>query len=518
MWVTGLNTSTLVPQGLWPAATFKDGLVGMEVTHHIGTPKLRRVNALVDCLANIHFNAHNSNLQNSLRAVLERVFYVKDGKGGFTRPPQPVRGLRRQLIKFECRFSKGIPMYITRWTRQQFVDAYVGQRKVLYERAAQSLLHTPLRKKDAYVSAFVKTEKTDITSKVDPVPRLIQPRSPRFNVELGCYLKPIEHKVYDIIAAVFGSPTVFKGMNAIQQGKLMHAKWSRFRNPVAIGLDASRFDQHCSREILRWEHSIYRKFYPRSSRLRELLEAQIHNRGYINNVDGTIKYQTVGCRMSGDMNTGLGNCLIMCALIYSYFGDFREYELVNNGDDCVVIMDKKHLDTMQGIPNFFDAMGYTMVVEEPVYVLERVVFCQSQPIYDGKIWRMMRNPKTCLSKDLISVKSLDSIKAWKAQMQAISDCGKALAGDIPIFCKFYKMLDMNVKAATQGAQIESGLQWLSRGMSNVFAEPTTKARFSFWKAFGILPDHQIAIESAYEEFDIVYAPGPVRNLTTQIKI
>jgi hypothetical protein len=31
-----------------------------------------------------------------------------------------------------------------------------------------------------------------------------------------------------------------------------------------------------------------------------------------------LKYQVEGCRMSGDMNTSSGNCMIMVALVYSY--------------------------------------------------------------------------------------------------------------------------------------------------------------------------------------------------------
>jgi len=41
-------------------------------------------------------------------------------------------------------------------------------------------------------------------------------------------------------------------------------------------------------------------------------------------------------------------------------------------------------------------MGFNMVVEEPVYELEKVVFCQSQPVFDGVSWTMVPIPGAVL--------------------------------------------------------------------------------------------------------------------------
>jgi hypothetical protein len=54
----------------------------------------------------------------------------------------------------------------------------------------------------------------------------------------------------------------------------------------------------------------------RSKELAELLKWQLQNKGFARTIDGLIKYSVEGCRMSGDMNTALGNCTIMCALVY----------------------------------------------------------------------------------------------------------------------------------------------------------------------------------------------------------
>lgn len=85
--------------------------------------------------------------------------------------------------------------------------------------------------------------------------------------------------------------------------------------------------------------------------------------------------------MSGDMNTALGNCLLMCCLIMCYM-DAKSitYEYINNGDDAVIIVEDIHLHLLADLPNWFSEMGFDMVVEPPVYSLEEIEFCQMHPV------------------------------------------------------------------------------------------------------------------------------------------
>jgi hypothetical protein len=82
--------------------------------------------------------------------------------------------------------------------------------KAVYQRAVDSLRSEPVRRDDARIKPFVKAEKINVSKKPDPCPRLIQPRSPRYNVEVGVYLKPLERLVYRAIAKVWGGQTVLK--------------------------------------------------------------------------------------------------------------------------------------------------------------------------------------------------------------------------------------------------------------------------------------------------------------------
>jgi len=509
--MTGFDTSTRLT--LSELLVIVKRRAAMRVYNHLGRPKQgRRVNALVNMVLSVDFDVHNNSIVNTQRAITERVMVVETPQG-FANPPQLKPKHLIRLSNFFQAFEN-YAFSLTPWNPQQFVDAYVGHKRLIYERAADSLTRKPICLKDSHITAFVKAEKINRSSKPDPAPRIIQPRTPRYNVAVGVYIKPIEKIVYKTIAKVFGSPTVAKGMNALEVGSLIHHKWLKFRKPVAIGLDASRFDQHCGPEILSWEHKVYQLFYPRDKHFARLLSWQLFNQGKAWCPDGRLEYSVKGCRMSGDMNTGLGNCLIMCALVWSYFHSRCHVELVNNGDDCVVIMEKEHLPHMKSLPKWFKEMGYTMKVEPSVNVIEKIEFCQSQPVYDGVQYVMVRKPDAALSKDLISMKNLDSKGAWKYQCQAVSDCGLAAYGNMPSYWQFYNALNVGGRKRKGFWQPTDGLEWMSQGMKVPNVEPTTECRVSFWRAFGFTPQLQLRLESMYKDAEIDYNPGPVVKIST----
>nr|QDH88774.1 MAG: RNA-dependent RNA polymerase [Riboviria sp.] len=100
----------------------------------------------------------------------------------------------------------------------------------------ESLGRDPLVVKDSYLTSFVKFEKQDLGK----APRVINPRSPRYNLVLGKYLKFLEKRVYKGINRAFGAHTahtVIKGLNVEESGKVVMAKWRRFGKPVGVGLD-----------------------------------------------------------------------------------------------------------------------------------------------------------------------------------------------------------------------------------------------------------------------------------------
>jgi len=456
-----------------------------------------------------NYLVHNSSINNLARGVLTRVFYVK-GKT----PPKPRDGIySERLLYFSKLLWRKLPP-TTPVSRQNFVDFYKGRRKILYQKACDSLLRSGISHKDAQIKAFVKAEFINSDDKPDPDPRVISPRDPRYNVEVGKYLRPIEHKVYGAIADIFGEPTVLKGYNAQSTGKIFHDKWKKYRKPVAIGLDASRFDQHVSVNALKWEHSIYNGIF-RTKELKKLLRWQLKNRvsGYCR--DGKLRYNVDGCRMSGDMNTAMGNCLIMCALVHAYL-KLRGIRgsLANNGDDCVVIIESHHLDSFtNGLDEWFLEMGFNMKVEKPVYEMEGIEFCQTHPIYIGGSYLMVRNFPKAIAKDCLSLKTLDSPLICKSWMAAVGEGGLSLTGGIPVYQDFYSSyvrsstnipLGRNKKIKVD-VELTGGIAWLSKGMNLKYSKISPETRFSFYLAFGITPDAQMELEGYYRKQNFNYS-------------
>lgn len=490
----------------------KDALRGsvLEVSRRTESVKPRTVNHLVNMGVGQEFGVHNADINTLERGLLERVFFTKGSDGQYNPPIQPAKGVyNKRLSTFKRRLCRGWPS-TNPISYDEFLSYYRARKLTVYTNAVESLMNSPVQKKDSYLSTFVKAEKINFTAKPDPAPRVIQPRNPRFNVEVGVYLKPIEHKLYHRIGKIFGSPVVVKGMNAQQRGRLISSKWRRFAKPVAVGLDAKRFDQHTSLQALRWEHSVYLTIYKNDPPLARLLNWQLHNRGFARCSDGVAKYRTVGSRMSGDMNTALGNVLIMCALMWTYMETLGiHYEFVNDGDDCILMVESKDEHRLATLVPWFAEMGYVMEREPSVTVLERINFCQSQPVFDGIEYRMVRDPRIACGKDLISFKSCRTNKQWDAARLAIAECGAALAGDMPICGSFYRMLGQGAVGKLDWGNDLPGMYFLAMGMEQKFSRPTSDCRYSFYLAFGVTPDEQVALEEQYENTRVEWREGPL---------
>jgi hypothetical protein len=349
--------------------------------------------------------------------------------------------------------------------------------------------------------------------KPDKAPRCIQPRDPVYNIRLGTYIKPIEHRIYKAIDSIFGDgPTVIKGYNVERIGRIMRGKWKSFNNPVAIGLDAVKFDMHVSKEALEWEHSVYQSIY-RCKELAKLLRHQVYQRGGARCKDGHLSYKVVGRRASGDMNTALGNCLLMCAMIHAY-AEYKgiEIKLMNNGDDCVVMMEKQHEQHfMQGLEEWFLDMGFRMSSETPVYSLPEIEFCQMRAIeYGNGEVVMVRNIPVALRKDTLVTVDVSKQKSLQAWMTAVGSGGIALTGGIPIMQNFYRRLQQLGRGITSkvGAELSrnSGMYLMGKGVKRTFVTPTAEARLNVFIAWGITPDEQVELERYYDAYQFDFAP------------
>lgn len=490
-----------------------------------GAAKARYLYSLAPVGGGRTYRVHNADVQTALRGLLTRVLLRKVVVGGvpqLVNMVDPPRQLVRQLLDPSRNAILRHVKPVSKMTFDQFIAPFGGSKKARYVKAYESLQVDPICKRDAYLSTFVKAEKLDFSTDDDPDPRIIQPRSPRYLVALGMYIRAIEPVLFKAIDKMFGRRTVMKGLNADQRGMALWAAWSEFRRPVSKDFDAKRWDQTMSVPILEEEHCTYTSMIDERE-LRDLLNMQLHNTGFVRCADGEIRYSVSGRRCSGDPNTACGNVGTMCKCMHAFIKTLPcKVALLNDGDDCILICEEEDQHHLDALPQFFAQLGITMKPGKVSNILEQVDFCQSRPVQVclGK-WRMVRDPRASLTKDSFSVKAISTEPEWNYQRAAISECGIALAGDLPVLGHYYSMLGRGVdadalsrrgdsiRARYARRELETGFDFLARGLHHKFTEPSEIARESFALAFDIWPDLQRAMEGEYQRITPCWGKNPI---------
>lgn len=437
----------------------------------------------------------------------QRVFRVKNAKGEFVKPPQPAARAFESIEYFRDLWLHELKKTgpVLKSSIDAVVDCYSSEKKKLYIKAAESLKRKPVQWRDSKVQAFIKVEKLESDVK-KPVPRTIQPRSKRYNLSIGKYLRLNEKRMLNAIDGVFKEKTVLSGLDNRAQGRAIAHKWGKYHNPVGIGLDASRFDQHCSIDALKFEHSFYKAVFPEEDELHNLLDWQLRNDGSALLPTGElVRYRTKGCRMSGDINTGLGNKILMCAMVHAYLKEIGvQASLANNGDDCVLFCEKGDVKQISDtLERWFLRRGFNMVVEEPVECLERVVFCRSQPICVAGKWVMVRQLGS-LSRDCFSTQDWFIQKTYKDAMNALGQCNGIINDGVPVHMAQAKRMykeggSRRFRLEALHKQMEySWRERLGNRVSLDWSEVQDSTRLSYFRAFGITPYVQRIVEEYFE--------------------
>ena len=457
------------------------------------------------------YGVHNNSLANLGRALQERVFLVQ-GPHGLQLPPRPEEGALslgtfRELWVHNLQGCHRVPF-------SQVVRAYKGRKASRYAGAFDSLEENPVCFEDSKLTAFLKCEKTNLSVKSDPAPRLIQFPNPRYSLELMTYLKFSEKKFMKAIDAVWGEPTVMSGYNCEQLGLHLSLKWDRFRDPVAIPLDFSRFDQHTSTGALDYEFEFYKAAFPGDDHLAELLRWQRQPFGVAVAGDGAIAYRCPqGGRGSGQINTSMGNKLIVCGLMWEYFQEIGlEASLANMGDDCVIFTEKENLVLLRKtLGKWWLKRGYNAITEEPCYELEQIEFCQSNPVEVNGEWIMVRNPGKALSKDCITLSSSETVAQIASAYMAISTCGRIINSGVPVSFALHNAIyraarrytkDVEVNPDFMFRMVEFGNFERMKGLTYKRRVISDETRLSYYRAFGIAPETQILIENYYDSLTL----------------
>lgn len=417
-------------------------------------------------------------------------------------PPPTSSGLER-LRKQVKKIKKLLPCVIPN-DYGVMPAMYSGMKRRRYERAEEQVLESGVTKSDAKVKMFVKFEKIEM-AKINPDPRAIQFRSPKYCVELARYLKPCEHLLYNLTGdgRVLPSTRVIgKGLSSTERATLLVRKMQAFDDPRIVSIDASRFDQHVSLEMLELEHSIYLHMCP-DPWFQTLLSWQLVNYGVSSK---GIRYVARGRRMSGDMNTALGNCLLMVVMV-STFMRGRKYDILDDGDDCLVILESGDLPWLQKeIGPAFLEFGHEIKVENVAAIPEGVQWCQSRPVqYKPGKWKFVRNVWKVLGSSLIGSKYFTSTGARAKLVNTIGMAELVLNLGIPVLQEYALALMRNAatdefidfqEADPMYYRVHRELSRMNlKQLTRLDPAPITRvARESFWLAFGIEPSRQIQLE------------------------
>lgn len=486
--------------------TFADGEVCIKKRD--GVAKDRKYLILFDIAKNSNYSVHNLDSTNTLRGIIERIFLVKGDDGVMGAPVQPLKNIFKlrcsQLVqKLVWRVPPAVPL-----TYEQFISSRPNHKRTLYQRAHESLKNLEISEVDRVWKIFVKAEKLNLSNKPDPSPRIIYPRDPRYNIELGKFITAIEHDVYRSLDKLFGHRSIAKGRNGDERADMLMEAWNQFDKPVAIGVDAARFDQHTSIPALQMEHSVYNKIFKGDPELQKLLSWQLKNKGVAYFEDASIKLKVDGRRGSGDMNTALGNVIIMSLMIMAYIRDFNiNSRVIDDGDDAILIVETRDLGRiLDTIKPYFKDFGYKLKVEGIYRHIYDVEFCGSRLYRDGVHSTMIRCVDDCLDKDLISTKPIRDEVSWRNQCTSIGMCGSSLMGNVPIAHAFYKALMLN-GSYDISFMYNSGMHWLSKNMEKRGAV-TQFGRYWYWLMTDITPDEQIEIEKDYGGIRPSWEDGP----------
>jgi len=476
----------------------------------------------------------NNNLENGYRAFAERYFRCKIGDSFEHALPVKSSAFESVALSTYLELVNDNLELAPVLTTDEVVDAYTGTKRKVYSLANEKYGMDGISKGDAELRSFVKFEKCDLTK----APRVINPRSPVYNLCLGKFLKKNEHAYFDAIAAAFDQErVVFKGMDCLQSATAMEHEWDQMNDPVAIGGDASKFDMHVSLEALTYEHLMYirpyvgslleaRSIYERVieedfstmtyhtevEELCWLLSQQLHNLGTAYFDDGKLKFQMRGTRASGDLNTSLGNCLIMSAMTKAWsITTGVHVRLINNGDDCVYIVEREDERRWRdGFEEFYRNLGFRMVLEPTVDEFEQIEFCQSKPCRTIEGLKMVRNPLTLVTKGtmcLVPIPHFNQLRKW---MMAVGVAEGSLGRGVPVVQAFARAMRRNGKRCSArhiGLAYHQSTRVYHADLCVNDLQITDVARLSFYNSWGITPDEQICLEKYYDSYQIAHKFG-----------
>lgn len=401
------------------------------------------------------------------------------------------------------------------WSEDEVVAAIAGgARKRRYLAAFDKLRSGLDPAKCGGVRGFVKTENTNLINGTKD-PRLIQFRNYCYTARLAQWLGPIEKRLSTwkprgSLKRWFpiSERMVAKGLNPNGRADLVRQVRSHFSMPVEIGLDGRRWDAHVSVEALKWEHTVYRSAFPGDALLNRMLRQQLVNKG--RTVSG-IAYTVKGTRMSGDRNTGLGNCLVNLGLTAQAMKAMRikKWHAIVDGDDCVLFLERGDVDKLNY--DVYKRYGFVVNLEEAATEMRpHVEFCQARllDLADGP--RFVRNPAKVLAGLGVTGRPMNP-KEWIRRIHTVATLESILNNGVPVLGPFADALlgrtETLMSSLRKGNRLkrewtheledQGAYQWMKGSGRRLGSKPleiTSTARLQFAEAWSLDENQQCWLE------------------------
>lgn len=410
----------------------------------------------------------------------------------------------------------------TNWISKQFgrrnvkslslaeaVKSFGPSRRARYQRAYDNIQARGVNSKDSRIDFFVKADKCTDTSGEVKKPRAIQGRKPEFNLALARYIKPFEKVAKSYKGMKRGVPKtrVFaKGMTNNERAKIIVEKISHFQKPKVLSLDASSFDSCVSTLWLKLVDKIYLATFQGDIELAELLKMRHKNSG---RTPSGIKYTIKGNRMSGDMDTGIGNSFVTYILVHAAMNllGVKKWDCYCDGDDLLIFLEAESTSLKEFVDIGLE-LGFNYTGEE-IYVTNEnyydIEFCRSKPVWTPEGYTMCRIPSRAVQNFGVNHKFASwPMHAYLKFLKGCALCEMHVSYNLPVVGRLadlvYKSLSHKTAKFDVDDTYKSGLRLDIDKLSYRTWKVDERTRLEVELAWGMSIDEQYQLEDRFHEY------------------
>lgn len=384
-------------------------------------------------------------------------------------------------------------------------------KKMRYVKAYDNLKNNRhfLDNRFSRLKAFIKIEQTTLDKLLTKPARLIQYRSFEYGYCFKSFLLNFDLVVknednYQSIYLPNSNKQPLKeawtkyNTDDVQMENLIKA-WNRYKRPIAILIDHSKYDGHYECDLVRNEREFWKELLGNKKFFDWLLSCQENNSGITAN---GLKYRVIGKRASGDPNTSAGNTVSNTFMIITWCSDAGvfDYYIYINGDDSMIICEFEDAQKLLQLGvSFFRNLYMETEIEGIATQLEEIVYCQRRPVKLGGVYRWVTDPFRLLGRFVVSEFKYKSSANRYLLGKAL--CMLHCYHGAPIIQTFLlRVIDDCLTSDPSLRPLGSVDKTAARSQSIdkiplKISEIDNAGRYSFFIAFGLTPEYQIKIEN-----------------------